>query len=198
MEAFESGKSVHLMIAEALYPDLFLDAFVDFANEYPELYRKIKGGNFAAIYGATERKIDQTYGVKGGWQKVLTMFPGIRKFTEDCIKEVSRNQDIWQQPCIKTVGGYRLTVPPDEAFKAVNYKIQGTAGEIMGEIMIALDKYIRTIPEASLVCQVHDSIIPELPITPTLDQEIQTCLAIVEEAGAHIIPYTASYKVIHA
>jgi hypothetical protein len=129
IESFEKGVSIHLMIMQTLYPREY-EALQDDPDDLrlQRLYRNVKGGNFALIYGATETKADETYGYTGATKKVYSRFPGIQEYTRDLIAECEENKRDLKRFGVHVLGGYFLDVPSNEPFKACNYKTQGAAG----------------------------------------------------------------------
>lgn len=164
---FEQGKSVHKMIMNLLYPKEYKIYSKGVAEDHPtaRIYRNCKAGTFALIYGATETKADETYGYTGATRKIFEKFPGIKEFTESLIKSTEANTEIFGYPSVFTILGYRLEVPPSEPFKACNYNIQGTAGQIMGRMMLAVDANPYYQESGSkIIQQVHDKLRIEIPI----------------------------------
>lgn len=202
LEIFESGGSVHLAVAEVLHPELFKrlgpsgfkQRIVSPQNEYT----KTKNGNFALIYGATEQKANQTYGVQNAVALIVRRFPEIGKFMLDTSNEVWDNVLRVGVPSVHTWGGYRLDVPVDEPFKAANYKVQGTAGYIMGLCMIGLNNsFYYQETNSRLIQQVHDSLKIQIPIFKGMKHAITGMLHDMEEACKAIIPTCPlDYKVI--
>lgn len=191
IERFEAGESIHLMICRVLHPELS-HLSDDEVKELDE-YGYTKNGNFALIYGASEDKANNTYKVKNACSKIGKVFPEIIAFTKQIVKQAEENEEIYYKPCVFTLGGYKLNVPRDEIYKACNYYIQGSAGIIMTEMMIAVSsKY-----DVRIINQVHDSLYIELPI----DQEylVNDICKTMEEAGCRHIPTCfVSHKIIHS
>jgi len=203
VEIFDTSGSVHNEVAKILYPEEW-EHCVRTKQEFKKLYKNtyyqwVKNGNFAIIYGATERKADETYHVKGAYKKVAARFPEVPAYTSSIIQEMWDNfeRDSW--PHVTCIGGYKLDVPPDDPFKACNYKIQGTAGWIVGEAMINCKHnpdYIRT--GCQMIQQVHDSIVFEVDVDQFSDKLVQSLKHSIELAGLQYLPTCeASYDVIY-
>ena len=103
--AFEQGISVHKLIMQAIYPKQ--------AAEYEEnpddlrlqtLYTRVKGGTFSRIYGATEKKSDETYGYPGATQKVNARFPGVQEFSNKIAAQCEKNFHDYGAHAIFTLG----------------------------------------------------------------------------------------------
>jgi len=198
--AFENNISVHMLIFELLYPQQ-ADAYKRFPNDLnlQKLYRKIKAGTFSRIYGASEEKTDDTYGIKGAVKKIEARFPGIKEFNDSCVNEVMRNIEEMRRPCLITLLGYPLDVPIEETHKAPNYKIQGGAGMIMGRAIKNIkhdDIYKKTY--SIIIQQVHDSLKIQIPIGQHVEAAIKRYASLMEncvlaEFGVTPIDYKIQY-----
>lgn len=200
IDAFQSGYSVHKMIMATLYPRES-EAFKQQPDnlQLQKLYRNVKAGNFALIYGATENKADETYGYKGATAKVFARFPGIAEYTQSLIRQCEENRVHLQRHAVMTLGGYLLDVPTDEPFKACNYYIQGSAGIIMNKAMIAVvnnERYIDS--ESCLTAQVHDSLKPQITIHPGMFKTVLSIVESMETCALDIFgPTPVDYKIIY-
>lgn len=158
IRAFETGYSVHLLVAELLYPKEFARCTsegLSFKKEYEStLYQWIKNGNFSLIYGASEKKADATYRKIGAYRAIRKRFKNLDKFME------SKFDEARSQGYITTLGGYRLQVPTSEPHKAVNYFVQGTAGWAMAHAMVRVNTYIEgKTTTVRLLMNIHDELV---------------------------------------
>ena len=203
IEAFETGRSVHQMIMEIIFPQ-HTDAYVRAKSKLKsqlndddqlalKIYGRVKNGNFARIYGATDNKTNETY--HGGKNplnycaKIDARFPGIREFTRTRIAMAEQNYIKYNVFGVTTLGGYRLDVPPDEPFKACNFYVQGGAGWIMTQAMIDWHDhpdYKRY--DCAMNSQVHDGLDTEVAITPALPRIIDAKCLVISQAGRKYIP----------
>jgi hypothetical protein len=90
---------------------------------------------------------------------------------------------------VSTFGGYRLDVNPDQAYTACNYFVQGSAGWIMTEAMIAWaanPDYKRF--NCSMNSQIHDGLDTEVDITTALPRIIDSKCMTISRAGRKYIP----------
>lgn len=194
IDVFESGGSVHLLIAETLYPKEYAEHGKKFKDVFKDSYYQwVKNGNFAIIYGATEAKADVTYHRPGAYRRIIERFPEVQKFTDRCAEEVWYNYNMYNQPCVTVDGGYRLDVPLDEIYKGTNYKVQGCAGWIMGEAMIEVYnepeyKRISKPHGCGMVDQVHDSLDIEILREHLSVDLILTFKTAIERAGLRYMP----------
>jgi DNA polymerase-1 len=123
--------------------------------------RKIaKNINFAWQYGAGVYKLSAMAGidVESFRQAMCSAYPGVVAFMERTIAEAD------QTGCVHTLYGYRLPVPANESYKGINYIVQGTAGDVCKNAMLACDTYIREqglTDSISLILTIHDELIFE-------------------------------------
>jgi len=200
--AFNKGESVHLLIAKQLYPTEYAACEASntpFNKKYKDtLYQWVKNGNFAIIYGATERKADETYRLKGAYSLIAKRFPEVPAYTTSVIQEMWDNFEEYHWPHVTCLGGYKLDVPTDEPFVACNYKIQGSAGWIIGEAMVNVTKdpmYLSS--NAKLIQQVHDSLVIEVKEENHSQELVDSIKKSIEAAGLKYIPTCeASYEII--
>lgn len=200
IEAFEEGQSVHLIIAEELWPEEAKRLGEKFKES--KYYSRTKNGNFALIYGASEKKGDVTYGKPGAYQRIKRRFPKINSFME------SKSKEAIDKGFVTTLGGYPLQVTESKPHVAVNYFVQGTAGWCMVKAMNRVDEYLQTKPNHHLILTIHDELVFDFPATthnPYTKKEEQTnnlhTIAIIsqlmEASGKDIdIPTPTSIKQI--
>ena len=198
IDIFESGKSVHQFIMSLIFPDEY--ALYAAASSVPksswtqdvisilECYKNVKAGNFARIYGATDSKTNNTY--HGGKTDrnycaiIDKELPGIREFTLSRAKMCEENFSRHKHFGVSTMGGYRLSVPPNEPYKAANFYVQGSAGWIMGEAMLAWYRHpLYNRYDCHMNSQVHDGLDTEVSIIPQLPEIIAAKIACIENAG---------------
>lgn len=125
-----------------------------------ELERRIaKNVNYGLIFGAGKAKIDATAGRPGTFQLYNDQFPGVNRYMQKVISDARRNGHI------TTAWGYPLEVPLEQAYKGVNYIIQGDEGEIVKRAMIYCNDYLTTHHSGwcNLIMQIHDELIFECP-----------------------------------
>lgn len=198
IEAFESGKSVHMIIAEALYSSS-IERLGEKAFKDTKQYTKCKGGTFARIYGGGRKKVDATYGVEGACDIIDERLPEVGLYFKQLDQQMQYNAEIFGYPCIFTMQGYRLNVPLSKPYSVPSARIQGTAGQVMQSMMAAIYKdsvYRATnssfgnfgLPQCQMIRQVHDSITIEIP---NHDYSIETnryLANLMERVGCEVIP----------
>ena len=119
-----------------------------------------KNINFAWQYGAGANKLSMMAGVSAAEfnETMTTLYPDVVSFMATS-SAIAR-----QQGFIRTLYGYPLRVPHDSPYKACNYTIQGTAGDVAKNAMIFADDYIacnRLENKVRLVLNVHDELVFE-------------------------------------
>lgn len=128
-------------------------------------------------YGAGTAKMAQTAGVsveemRAVSDAVFGRFSGIKRYMKVCEKEAISN-DNW----ITTPFGRRIWVDPDFAYKALNAKVQGYAGDIFKQTMVNLAHAGLT---DYMVCPIHDEVLFSVP-----EAELED----VRHAIAEVMPY---------
>lgn len=198
IEVFETGRSFHLAIMEAIFPTeykIYIKSKDKPKDElYPheiaakDAYGRVKNGNFALLYGATRRKINETY--HGGPTKkdyygiIDREFPGVDDFMRSRIEMCENNYKRYGLYSVTTLGGYRLAVPPDKGYMSSNFFNQGSAGYIMNEAMVAwfyhpvYNKY-----GCKMIDQTHDSLDTEVKITDKLKTIIDAKIKCIKKVG---------------
>lgn len=223
IEAFEHGKSVHIIIAKIIaalmaeqcpnqeFRQLYIRLADGDIKGYKEdsdgqdtsAYTSLKNGNFGRIYGASDLTTNQAYsGTKSkNPPNCCTLIdkelPGVGDYARRQQQAVLNNIAKYQVCAIHTFGGYRLDVPYDELQKACNYRIQGSAGYITTLAMLEIfrDRMYRE-SNSHMIQQVHDSINIEIPIQPGMQKLINRFQDCIENAGMRLIPTcNASYKI---
>lgn len=193
IKAFEQGYSVHLLIAELLYPQEFEECKRDgisFEEKYEAtLYQWIKNGNFALIYGAAKKRADATYHFPGAYEMIRERFEEVDRYMDSISEEGIRKGYIYTVPTIQAKenfkyllshgpdyrdtqsldkvwqDGYRIDIDPNAPHAIVNARVQGTAAWMIQQALINC-KRARDLflPEVKFVCQIHDEILFLVPI----------------------------------
>jgi DNA polymerase-1 len=167
--------SYHLVVFHLLWPDEFKQYGADCKKQFKStLYQWVKNGNFAMIYGAQERKADETYHVRGAYARVQKRFPAITALSERVKRFADKNGYVEAIPdrSLGLTKGYPLLVTRTdygevEPTKPFNYHVSGTAMWCTAKAMIRceerLEEWRRDGLDARLVLQVHDSLVFDLP-----------------------------------
>lgn len=208
IDAFERGDSVHIIIAKALYPDLIKRIGIDAFKE-TKTYTKCKGGTFARIYGGSDKKVNDTYGVAGACAIIDAKLPEVGEYFKTLESIIRANEEIHGYPRIYTLQGYPLDVPISKPYTAGSGRIQGSAGMIVQDMMLQLyhshvyknPLQLPLTPPPELRCQliqqVHDSLTLEIPCHSHSTRTNAELISIMEETGQkHIPTCPMDYEVI--
>jgi DNA polymerase-1 len=176
IESFEQGHDFHTTVACAIY-NITSDKIT------AEMRRIAKNTNFAIIYGASPSKINQTSGRPGTFDTFVAQFRSAAGFMQQVINDVNRDG------FVHTLGGYRLYVPPDEPYKGLNAVIQGTAGEIVKNAMLAVCERGLVdflLDGSAIVANIHDEIIYQFPLDYPWKGITRRIVRVMEQAGAKL------------
>ena len=186
IDAINSG-DLHTATAQKVYGD-------------PTLTKKdprrqlAKNAGFAKIYGAGVAKFALTAGVPvAEAQTFLTeydrLFPGVRAFQKRVEMIAHERADERSQTYVCAPSGRRHPSELSQAYKLVNYLVQGTAADVLKQQMTSLsnagfDDY--------MILPVHDEIVFDFPrdiITPDTIKEIEKAMTMTE---GWTVPITVS------
>jgi DNA polymerase I-like protein with 3'-5' exonuclease and polymerase domains len=154
------------------------------------------------VFGASPSKIEITAGKPGLWEIVTNAFPGAADFMYITKAEVKRDR------YVLTAGGYKLVCRKDHA--GVNYKVQGTEGEIVKDAMfetdnflaqaVKADKFFRSLAfeeQPGLIMQVHDELVFEMPDVPQSYALIPSLQRIMEASALKYgVPAKTEAKIV--
>lgn len=153
IDSFEQGLDIHDTVARKV-----------FDTDTPTTEQRIaaKGINFGIIFGAGKNKIERMTGMPGSFEEFKRQFPLVNEY-------ILAQADLAKASgYCRTLGGYPLHVPRKTAYKACNYVVQGTEGELVKRAISKTNAYCG-LSEAVLrpVMVIHDEIIFEskMPIT---------------------------------
>ena len=179
IQSFKDGWDFHDYMAHRIFDK-------DDINKHE---RRIgKNTNFGFIFGASVETIEQTAGMDGLYDELMEMFPNAHEFIQ------STKEQIQATGLVRTMGGYPMSLPLTEdkyrpgtlsyqAHKGVNYRVQGTEGEIVKRAMVLCDQHLEfECPDGAILMQVHDEIVFEIPLTadPSAIYGLKDCM---EEAA---------------
>lgn len=147
IQAFESGESVHMIIARAIRQHQIDmaggESMWKSTDPVHKQYTNTKGGTFAWIYGGSTRKVNETYGIPNAQEKIKHMLPEVGLYFDQLNKTMNANTAKYGYPTIFTRAGYKLEVPRTKPHKVPSARIQGSAGEIVQDMMVNLVKHPR-------------------------------------------------------
>ncbi len=176
IDALNAGYDFHGFVASMIFKKPM--------DEVEDSERTIaKNVNFALIFGAGEKKVNETAGISNAYELFANQFPNAISYMQKTIKEVQKNGHL------RTVDGYRLDIPPNAPYKGVNYLVQGTAGRIVKHAMIKIaNESWFDWKQIRLVLQIHDELIIEVNNDSPFNspQYISRIMDLMSEAGAEM------------
>lgn len=121
--------------------------------------------SFGKLFGAGPDKIADASGatidqVHAFLEMYDAQFPGVEQFMKATIQECRQRMMRDGKPYTETWGGRRAYVDQDRLYAAVNYRIQGTAGDIFKDGIIRLDACGFG---DNIVLPVHDEVLFSFP-----------------------------------
>lgn len=152
-EADETGGDVFVSTMRIVYGDPTLD-------KSDQRRGPIKNFMYAASYGAGIAKMAQTAGVSVEEMRAVSeavhgRFTGIKRYMKVCERESLEN-DNW----VTTPIGRKIWVDPQYAYKALNAKVQGYAGDIFKKTIVNL---AHAGLSDYMMCPVHDEVVFSVP-----------------------------------
>lgn len=177
--AFASGKDVHQYTADLCNAELR-------KQKLPAIISRqaAKTVNYAVTYGAGEEKLERMTGVEGIKQLYFQAYPGLGNLMRALNQEGRRNG------LIKTQFGYPLRVSKEKSYAALNYHIQGWAGDILKNAMIDID---HRMPKVRMIMTIHDELVFAISGKTAKHNLLQTLGAIRDamvKAGEELDVYT--------
>ena len=197
LTAFKQGKDVHTATAAEVF-DVALE------NVTTDQRRSAKAINFGLIYGMSAFGLSKQLNIsRHDAQKYMDLYferyPDVLTYMEKTRVEAK------DRAYVSTVFGRRLYLPDINASNgarrkgaeraAINAPMQGTAADIIKKAMLAVDKWIDSIPEdeVRMIMQVHDELVFEIKehniggyrrnIIEIMEQAVKLDVPLVVEAG---------------
>lgn len=171
--------------------------------------------NFAMLYGAGEDAVTEQLIDKITWKEArqscieLGYQPGIGESPFRSLAQLLRNRvresypKVWQftkdeEEIAKLLGyvtdayGYHRWLDEDEAYKAMNSKLQGSAAHKAKEGMVAVYRELQIgTGQIGIIMQVHDDVVYESDGDPEVDRRV---LELLEDRTSFRIPIVADLK----
>jgi DNA polymerase I len=196
LDAFNKGEDIHNLTACAIFNTL--PFMVD-----ENMRRQAKAVNFGIIYGMQAFKLSQDTGVdiafaKQYIEKYFAFYPMVKKFLDDTVSNAAKNG------FVETVMGRRRYIPELKHSNkniarsgermAINSVIQGSAADIIKIGTVAVHKLLKNkCPEASVLLQIHDELIIEIP-EKEIDLVEDCSAAMIKAAGIIDVPVTVNHS----
>jgi DNA polymerase I len=184
IEAVERGQDLHTFTAQLAYG----------VTEPTPLQRTIaKRTGFARIYGAGNAKIAASAGISLEETEIFVrryneIFPGVERFITQTIDEGRICKQLEGVAYVRTPLGRFERADDGKEYALVNYRIQGTAAEIMKRQLIELssDKEISDC----ILLSVHDEVLFEFPHGEEGAQMAQRAAALMTDTQSFSVPIT--------
>lgn len=138
---------------------------------------------YGIIYGASVRKSALTVGVpidemQDISDRVHARFPGIKRFMDESIRAGEDRFAREGEGYVTLDSGRRLPADDGKMYTLVNYKLQGTAAELMKLALLRLDASGLT-PYTQMV--IHDEVIFSIP-----EELVEEYMPVIEECMSYI------------
>lgn len=207
--------SYHLVVFDLLYPELFAKYGKKCKDEFEHSYYQwVKNGNFAIVYGAQEEKADQTYHIKGAYQKIRRKFPKIAALNQRMIAYAAKYGYVETIPdvTVDSQRGYPLLCTRSEQGGIVpttplNFHVSGTAMWIATQAVVYCGEQCRQWSKDEgrdyfITLQVHDEIVFDFPTCEGAEPwkanwpKIKILKGIMEQCGRNVnvpTPVAVSY-----
>jgi DNA polymerase-1 len=197
LKAFAIGQDIHTATASEVF-----DTPVDEVSI--EQRRNAKAINFGLIYGMSAFGLSKQLNIpRHDAQKYMDLYferyPSVLTYMEDT-RQIAKENGY-----VSTVFGRRLYLPEINSSNgmrrkgaeraAINAPMQGTAADIIKKAMLAVDKWIETLPtdDVRMIMQVHDELVFEIKqynlteyqnkIITLMEKAVQLNVPLIVEAG---------------
>lgn len=147
IDAFSRGDDIHDTVARIVFST---------DNPRPEERTAAKNINFGIIFGAGKSRIERMTRIPGSFDLFKKRFPLVDQYLS-----LQETMALRKGYC-RTFGGYPVQVPKSHAYKACNYVIQGTEGELVKAALVNCDQaYEDKAVNFYPIMQIHDELIFE-------------------------------------
>jgi DNA polymerase-1 len=197
LNAFAAGQDIHTATASEVFDTPVAEVNI-------EQRRNAKAINFGLIYGMSAFGLSKQLNIpRHDAQNYMDLYferyPSVLIYMEDT-RQIAKEKGY-----VSTVFGRRLYLPEINASNgmrrkgaeraAINAPMQGTAADIIKKAMLAVDKWIETLPidDVRMIMQVHDELVFEIKedklteyqnkIVSLMEQAVQLDVPLIVEAG---------------
>lgn len=201
LKAFELGLDVHMLTAHSIFNGLSVDE-----HERLKQRRAAKDYNFLTIYGGGPSLMAIKLGDGGDTRRAKTLlrryferYPGIARFRNEVVPRAlaermhTRCRAHRAQRCgecsetiyfsyVTDYWGRRRYLSDSEDYLAVNFLVQGSAGDAFKEACTACDRALSELGcQTRALLPIHDELIFEVPydeatlVIPTLAEKLGEC-----------------------
>lgn len=159
VSALLEGVNMHTLTANNIYGN-----FPDFKANFDKYRKSAKIVNFAIPYGGGPAAIAVQAGCTYDEARLLfngywNTYKGVKQFNDTLIEEIARYGFTRDQ------FGRCYFLEPNQAYKALNYRIQGPASTVMKRAMIEVAKLFATKWKGCrILLSIHDELVMEIPM----------------------------------
>jgi DNA polymerase-1 len=187
-----SGYDMHSMAARMIFG-------IGVDQPVPKTHRnKAKTGQFSKIYGVGLDKFAARNGMtldeaRAFFAVYEGQFPETRKsgFQSRITKELIDREWAEGEAYVLTAYGRKEPCYPSQAYKALNYKIQGTAADVLKDRKVALSK---TWLGECMLLSIHDEVIFEIP-EDSVAEAVRTVRETMPERDKFQVPLTVGIAI---
>ena len=193
IEAFKNDYDIHTKTAS----DIF---HVPLQEVTKDMRRKAKAVNFGILYGISGFGLSEDLGIdlweaKEFIDKYLEVFPGIKEYKDNLIKEAYQNGYVKtlfnRKRIIDELNNKNYLIRSSGERMALNTPIQGTAADILKMAMIKMQEEIdKHNFNAKMVIQVHDELVFDVP-----KNEVEEFIPILKDVMENIYELKVPLKV---
>lgn len=167
IDAFLSGEDFFTSMARQIFQDPAI------VKSDPRR-QTTKSSMYAKVYGSGITKFAETAGItdteaRDFMNRVDGTFPGLRRLSNQVQNAALSRLQTEGEAYVRTLAGRRLVVDDEsKVYKLVNALIQGTAADLLKQVMVELDDADVT---RYLIMPVHDELLFDVPTEDLLDVE---------------------------
>lgn len=204
LEALKRGDDIHTATANKIWP-AELKAAKDDKSILYQIRTRSKMVNFGISFGAGGQGIKNIHGCTieeaGKFiQDYFTAFPKLERYMTRTTNEATK------RGYIRTMWSRKLIVPEGLAYRGINYRVQGSAAEVLKQAMAKLtwfiqgwgrvkkelrEKYSKLIyilrgKDARVILAVHDEIVLEVKKEQCTSKFVAACKTLMEDAEGKV------------
>lgn len=184
LEALSSGEDYHGSIARQVW-----GGEKDFKERFSYYRKCAKLVMFCKLYGGGAKKVAFLLHTSlQEAERFVAMFdaklPDVIRFMRRTINQARK------EGCVVNPYGRVTTVDAGYEYRAVNYRVQGTAADIVKCAMLEVDTVLQAWPGSETILQIHDELILEIPLKHHSKKLMREIIAAMQEPTRRLgLPY---------
>lgn len=192
VEAFNTGRNLHKEACKRYFGKVEGDS--DYKTRY---YPVTKNLNFAMLYGAQAPKLQEMFLKQGGVYVDILEASDYRDIycnTNQAILQMfdTVNDEVRNHGGVRNCFGRYSAVPSSHTYKGVNYKIQGTAADVLKSCMMELWDVLDGT-NSYIALQIHDELMFDMDLEDL--HLIPKLMSIMEDKENFSVPLTCSLAI---